>query len=560
MNAAQTLLSQALAAHRAGHLADAAELYRVLLVQAPDTAPALTNLGSILRQQGQWAEAIDLLQRAIVAPGSNEHAAYNLGNACRSAGRHAEALAAFRLAVERKPNWALAHCNLGVIHADLGELDAAETALRQALALEPGLGLARDNLAALLSRRIMALQYQPLADEKGLRSLAEEYGALCPAQETVPIRPRSSDEPLRVGFVSPDLCDHPVGLFLLPVLKHLDRQRIHPMLYSTGGREDDTRRALREQVEWFDMATLDDTALLASLRCAALDVLVDLSGHTKGHCLPVFARRAATLQVSWLGYFASTGLPAIDYVLMDAWHAPDGAEDQFTEPVIRLPFGRFCFQAVPFAPEVSSPPCLSQDYVTFGSFNNTAKYHEGVFDRWATILRAIPESRLILKWRTFDAPGEQQRLQDNFAQRGVDPARIEWRPFSFHADLLKEYADIDIALDPFPFTGGHTSCESLWMGVPVVTWPQNRAVSRQTFAFLSAIGLPELAAQDADDYVRIAIELAQNRERLQQLRQTLRERMQTSPLCDAVGFTRTLENTLIELHADIRAKPWRDAR
>lgn len=215
-------LQQAVAAHRAGDIAQAAVLYRQILAEYPATVPALTNLGSILRQQGGLEDAIALLQRAVSLPDANEHTAYNLGNALRAAGRRQESIAAFRLAISLKPDWAMAHCNLGVALADVRDDEVAEAALRAALALEPSHTLARSNLAALLSRRLMRLQYQPLADESILITLAREYGALCPTADPLPRRARHSDEPLRVGFLSPDLCDHPVGFFLLPVLQHLN--------------------------------------------------------------------------------------------------------------------------------------------------------------------------------------------------------------------------------------------------------------------------------------------------------------------------------------------------
>jgi protein O-GlcNAc transferase len=283
-------------------------------------------------------------------------------------------------------------------------------------------------------------------------------------------------------------------------------------------------------------------------------VLVDLSGHTAGSRLSVFAHRPAPVQVSWLGYFATTGLSYLDAVLLDDWHAPAGTEDQFVEPIIRLPSGRLCFQPVPWAPAVGPLPSLQTGYITFGCFNNMAKLNAGVFDVWAQVLAAVPDSRLVLKWRTLVDEPLCESIREAFASRGIDPARLELRAASFHAGLLKEYADIDIALDPFPFTGGLTSCEALWMGVPVITWPQGRVASRQTFALLSVIGLPELAAHDADDYVRLAQALASDQNRLLRLRSGLRARMQASPLMDVTGFTRTLEDTLIDLYRRIEAE------
>ena len=358
--------------------------------------------------------------------------------------------------------------------------------------------------------------------------------------------------PLRVAYVSSDFCQHTVGLFVKDVLKTHDPARVMVFAYSAGQVKDWATEAIRGACRFCDVAALDDAALAALIRKDEIDVLVDLSGHTAGSRLTVFAHRPAPVMVSWLGYFATTGMTVMDAVLLDEWHAPNGTEAQFVESVIRLPGGRFCYTPAPFAPaEVAPPPCAANGYVTFGCFNNTAKLNAGVYEAWAQILAAVPHSRLVLKWRTLQDAGLCRSVRDAFGKLGIDSERIELRGASFHVDVLKEYADIDIALDPFPFSGGLTSCEALWMGVPVVTWPQSRVVSRQTFAFLSAIGLPELVAKDADDYVLIAKRLAADRNRLAALRDGMRTRMQSSPLMDVAGFTRGLEDTLLALYNSV---------
>ncbi|WP_407702957.1 O-linked N-acetylglucosamine transferase, SPINDLY family protein [Thiorhodovibrio frisius] len=279
---------------------------------------------------------------------------------------------------------------------------------------------------------------------------------------------------------------------------------------------------------------------------------MDLSGHTAGSRLSVFAHRPAPVQLSWLGYFATTGLTTLDAVLLDPWHAPEGTEAQFVEPILRLPAGRWCYQPVPWAPkELSPPPAERNGWITFGSFNNTAKYHAEVFALWARVLNAVPGSRLILKWRTFNDAALKAVVREVFQGQGIAAERIELRGPSFHKEVLQQYADIDIALDPFPFTGGLTSCEALWMGVPVITWPQSRVVSRQTHALLHQIGLPECSVKDPDAFVRLAGDLAADPARLHELRQGLRARMQGSTLMDAVGFTRGLEHALIALYRQI---------
>jgi len=369
--------------------------------------------------------------------------------------------------------------------------------------------------------------------------------ALCPLDS----------RPLRVGYVSADICQHTVGLLVKGVIAAHNSARVTAFVYNAGQVKDWVTKDIRAVCEYRDIANLNDRDLAILIRQDEIDILVDLSGHTAGSRLTMFAYRPAPVQVSWLGYFATTGLSCMDAVLLDEWHAPDGAEDQFVEPIIKMSSGRLCYQPVPCAPaKVAPPPFLKTGHVTFGCFNNTAKYNAEVFDVWARILTEIPDACLVLKWRTFVDDSFCQTIRDCFVQRGIGTERIELRSASFHVDVLQEYADIDIALDPFPFTGGLTSCEALWMGVPVVTWPQSRVVSRQTFAFLSAIGLNELVAENSDDYVSIAIALAKDINRLAGLRSGLRKRMQASQLMDVSGFTQQFEQCLVDLFQNIATK------
>lgn len=396
---------------------------------------------------------------------------------------------------------------------------------------------------------LLSLEYDPTTSDAERLAHAREWGnwAIASAgglRERPVMRPLVG-RPLNVGYVSADFCQHTVGLFVKDVFAAHDKSSVNVYTYSAGQVDDWVTAAVREVSTFRDVRQLDDAALAAQIRQDEIDVLVDLSGHTAGSRLTVFAHRPAPVQVSWLGYFATTGLPVIDAVFLDEWHAPAGIETQFVEDVVRLERGRFCYTPVPFAPkEVAPSPCATNGYVTFGSFNNTAKLNHGVIALWAETLLSVPDARLVLKWRAFQDEGTRANIQDAFERHGVARERIELRGASFHVDMLNEYADIDICLDPFPFTGGLTSCEALWMGVPVVTWPQSCVVSRQTFAFLSAIGLSNFAATSAEDYIRIASELSRDRERLRALRSSMRQRMQESPLCDVEGFTRALEKAL----------------
>lgn len=403
-----------------------------------------------------------------------------------------------------------------------------------------------------VSAAILSLQYTLDVDDQAIHGITRELVAPLGLPDPVTPYGGPAQQPLRIGFISPDLSDHPVGLLLLPLLLFVDRTRIQPVLYATGGRDDATRVALRRFCEWHDLQTMSHDEQLRQLRNDRLDILIDLAGHTAGNSLPVFARRAAPLQVSWLGYFGTTGVPAMDGVLLDPWHAPPQAEKLFTEEVLRLPHIRWCYNPVAFAPPVAPSPANINGFVTFGSFNNTAKYNDAVFDAWARILAAVPSSRLILKWSTFADPHYCESVWTTFASRGITRDRVDLRQRSAHRDVLQQYADIDIALDPFPFTGGYTSCESLWMGVPVVTQYGERTVSRQGYALVSSLGRADWCqrwiAQDVDGYVRRAIDLAASTQVLAAIRAELRMVMKSSPLMNGRRFAQDFTKLLLSWH------------
>lgn len=457
-----------------------------------------------------------------------------------------EASACFERAQATAPKELSHQINLAAVLRDMGQHHQAGFIYDQLLQQLPDHAVVQRN--ALIS-----LEYDPDVSDAVRLARAKAWGQWAIAR-VGGIHSRPTFRPLegralRVGYVSADLCQHTVGLFLKDVLKAHDKKRVQLFAYSAGSVKDWLTSEIATGCTMRDVSALDDEALVQSIRADAIDVLVDLSGHTSGSRLTAFAHRPAPVLVSWLGYFATTGLPVMDAVLLDEWHAPPGTESQFVEPIIRLPAGRFCYTPVPWAPdEVSAPPCLQRGFITFGCFNNTAKYNKGLLDLWAKVLIAVPGSRLVLKWRSFNDEDFCQHVSGEFAKRGVAPERIELRGPSFHADMLKEYADIDIALDPFPFTGGLTSCEALWMGVPVVTWPQSRVVSRQTHALLHQIGLSELSVNSADDYVCIAAKLAADPATLAQMRATLRDLMRASQLMDTTAFARQIEDALIGLY------------
>lgn len=407
----------------------------------------------------------------------------------------------------------------------------------------------------VMSQLLHLSQYLPASRGEVLRDLAVHWGesAIQSAggPKTRPLLRSPTNRPLRIGYVSADFCQHTVGILVKEVLAQHKPEQVVVHCYSAGTVKDWVTQSIASHSVFCDVTQLSDKALAEQIEADQIDVLIDLSGHTGGSRLAAFAYRPAPVMLSMMGYYATTGLPYMDGILLDRWHVQGNTQQDFIEPLILMPDTRWCFYPAFPAPSPAPPPCISNRYITFGSFNNTLKYNTEVYALWADLLLAIPNSRLILKWRTFNDPVFKQQALHQFTDRGIDAARIEQRGPSFHLQMLEEYKDIDIALDPFPFSGGATSCEALYMGVPVITWPQEQVVSRQTAAFVSNIQHPEWAVDSSDAFIQKAKQLAADPDFLSHYRTTLRDAMIHSPLMQVKQFTQSLELLIRNLYQKI---------
>ncbi len=535
----EALSSMGLTAHwmRAAEPA-ASALTRAVRVD-PTVPTGQSRLGAVLLDLGRVAEARAAFENAIALHPTNGGNYSLRANALHSVGAGVAALASYRRHVLVDLHSASALNNLGGALQSAGDFVAAEACFRSALQVMPGYVQAHSNL-------LMAMNYDAARSEEDLfqehRGYDSRMSRLYPAARARHANDADPDRRLRIGYVSADFGRHPTGYFLLPVLTTHDARAVEVYAYSSRAVEDDLTARLRERATvWRDVAGIDDATLTEQIRADGIDVLVDLSGHTAGNRLPVFHMEPAPVQVSWLGYFNTTGLTAIQAVLMDAVTVPPGAERWFTEEVVRLPGGRFCYAPPDYAPPIAEPPLLRCGHPTFGSFNNIAKLSGPTVGLWAALLDRVPDARLVLKWKTLADPEMRDRVLVAFAQAGADVGRIELRSASPHPAMLAEYGDIDIALDPSPFGGGLTSYEAMWMGVPVVTQPGLRPVSRQTAALLAALNLPELVCASPEQFIDTAARLAGDAERLRSLRFGMRECMRSSTVCDGAAFTRNLE-------------------
>jgi glycosyltransferase involved in cell wall biosynthesis len=359
---------------------------------------------------------------------------------------------------------------------------------------------------------------------------------------------RSGARRLRVGLVSADFHhQHPVNIFMQPVLARLDPNALEVTVYFTGVSYDEQTHLARQRVaHWVDVSTWNDAQLARRIEEDQIDILLDLAGHTSLQRMALFGRRAAPVQATFLGYPGSTGVPNIDWIVADAVVAPPGSEALFSERVMRLPNTVFCF-----APELDYPypqytAAHAQRPLTFGSFNNVPKLTPHTIALWARVLKALPDARLLLKAPSFKDAGAVRSFEQRFAEQGIGTERLEFRGPVGLSDMMAEYADVDIALDPVPYNGGTTTLQAMWMGVPVVVKAGNNFVSRMGASFMTAAGLPEWVAPDDDAYVRIAIQMAQDRQALLTLKQGLRTRLQSLPAWDidrySQDFAQALQN------------------
>ena len=473
--------------------------------------------------------------------------------------------------MELTPNLTEAHNNLGSALKDQGRLDEAVVCYRRALELKPDSAEAHSNL-------LLTLHYEAGVTLASLAEAHAEYDRRhgdCPhfrergdvalhetlrrrENGTVPLGPapsrdaitphrsgRAREERLRLGFVSADLRRHPVGYFLVRVLENLGREGHETVCYSNRILKDDLTHRIQSAVTgWHDVIGKSDERLAEQIRADGIDILFDLGGHTARNRLLVFARKPAPIQITWIGYEGTTGLGTMDYLLADRHVAPEGMEPFIRERVLRMPDGYLCYEPPASAPVVAPLPSLKRGYTTFGSFNNPAKITAEVVSVWAEILRRVPGARLVLKYRGLGDAGVRGRYLELFTAEGVEERRLELLPSSLYAEYLAAYHEVDVALDPFPFSGSATTCEALWMGVPVVTCPGETFASRHTLSHLSNVGLTETIARDRNEYVELAVSLAGDLPRLAALRGSLREKMASSPLCDGKRFAANLTNLL----------------
>ncbi len=512
---------------------------RVLQIR-PDFAEAHLNLGNALNKQGAKKAAAESFRQALNCQPDYANAYHALGNVLRDLMEHQQAAECFEQVLRITPRNAAAYVDLGNTRKAQGRIKDAISCFQQALIINPDYEQAHVNIIACMN-------YDHTVSAKAVSQAHLDWGRQLRQKAGTPVPHSNRPDPgrrLRVGYVSPDLRAHSVTFFFTPLLANHDAAQVETICYTDVRVPDATTERLRSLAgAWRYTRGISDARLDAMIREDAIDILIDLAGHTQDSRLGVFARKPAPVQVSYLGYPNTTGLRAVDYRLTDVWADPSGLTDAYyAETLVRLPDGFLCYEPPPEAPPVAPLAAKKAGNITFGSFNNLAKCTTDVIRLWASILQTVPGSRLILKSHWLADASTRRRYFDLFSEGGIARDRVEM--FAWLESIeehLSLYDRVDIALDTFPYNGTATTCEAMWMGVPVVTLAGTVHACRVGASLLNQVGLMELIANSEAEYIAVAAALAGDLERLSRLRTGLRARVAASSLGDPLGFARRVE-------------------
>lgn len=556
-------------------ITEAIVAFQKAIALAPSLAEAHHQLGNAFKRVGRYDEAAEALRTASKLEAGNATIWLNLGVAELERGQRKAAIACFHRACELAPKVAEARNILGVALLDEGLVTEASEAFRTALSLRPDYAAARSNLARLYkaqgriaeattdyraalalgaessihSNLVYALNFFDAATPADVFAEHARWGEAyaAPLRATQPARSSNADpnRRLRVGFVSPDFVNHAVAYFFEPLLMHRDRSEWEVFCYSDAPVPDRvTERLEGASDHWRDSSTWTPERLAEQIRADQIDVLIDLAGHTARHRLLVFARKPAPVQATWLGYPNTTGVRAIDFRITDSIADPEGRTEKWhVETLVRTQGPFVCYQPPSNSPGVADAPVRATGQLTLGSFSNLAKLSDACLTAWGAVLAAVPDSVLLLKSPHLGDAGTKKRVEDVLAKQGVAPDRLRVHTTMLSvADHLSLYGRVDVALDPFPYNGTTTTCEALWMGVPVLTLAGETHVARVGASLLTHLGRPDWIADSIADYVAKAIALAEDVRRGRHDRAALRAAFQRGPLCDAPAFAAEMKS------------------
>ncbi|MDO8653798.1 MAG: tetratricopeptide repeat protein [Undibacterium sp.] len=522
------------------HYVDAMASYRKALELMPSLVKASGNLAATLNILNRFSEAEIICKRALEFDFNYAEVHNNLAIAFKGLHRMSEAEASCRQALQVKPDFAAAHSNLGNILQNQGRNTEAELSYRRALEIQSDLQIAFDNL-------LFTQLFQPKKTAEEIAIECRKYDSQFCLPHLKMLSPHlNNNDPskrLKIGYVSADFRTHAVATFIEPVLINHDKTAFEVFCYYNHALTDDVTERFQAHVDhWLDCSGLNDDQLADRIRSDGIDLLIDLSGHTAGNRLLTFARKPAPVQLTYLGYPGSSGLTAMDYRITDSYADVQDSSQYYSENLLRLPDSLWCYHPAADMPEVSSLPALKNGFLTFGSFNNTNKVDQDSIDLWALLLLSIPKSRLLMV--TVPEGARRQWLVQQFATLGIGEDRLDFQGSLPAHDFHQMFHRVDLTLDPMNVNGATTTCESLWMGVPVMTLAGNRFLSRAGFSILSACAMEEFAASSPELFIQIAQKLAADIPQLAQLRAGIRAQLAASALMDQARFTHNFEIAL----------------
>ncbi len=513
----------------------------------PDYADAYYSRGNVLKDLRRYDESLASYESAIFIKSDHAQAYFMRGVLLQELKRFSEAVISFKRSLEIKPDYAEAYNFLGYTLIELKNIDEGLESYQRAIKVKPDYFVAHSNL-------LFSLSYVEKIPLSSRLKEARNFGANASRAARFKYQSWTTDHsmsPLRIGFVSGDFWSHPVGYFLKNVVASFDHSKLDCYAYTNNSYEDAITVALKKNFSSYkSLVGMSDFDAAKCIHADGVQVLVDLSGHTALNRLPVFAYKPAPIQISWLGYWATTGVQEMDYILGDPNVTPMDEEQDFSERIKRLPECYFCFSPPEHDIDVADLPALRNGYVTFGCFNNFSKVNDGVISLWARILSSIPQSRLYFKASQLDNPRIVQNAIDLFAACGISANRLAFEGKTDRIDYLQSYHKVDITLDPFPYPGGATSVESLWMGVPVLTKKGNWFIAHNGETIARNSGQSEWIAHDDADYLQKAIDFSSDLHTLATLRAGLRRQILGSTLFDAERFARNFEQAIADIWRD----------
>jgi protein O-GlcNAc transferase len=532
---AQALHNLGNALHGLGRLREAVEQYRKAIALQPDYADAMNNLGNVCKELGEFSPAMDAFESAIRTRPAFVAAMNNAGCLLRTLGKLEEAEVMLRRALKIDDRHPALYDNLGNVLKDAGQLDTAIDCFRRSLELDPASWATHGNLVYALS--FSSRDGQAILDE-ALR-WNQRHAVRLQSQIRAHSNDRDPNRRLRIGYVSPDFREHCQSLFTIPLLSNHDHDQFEIFCYSSVERPDACTGQIAGYADvWREVRPLDDGQLADLIRADRIDILVDLTMHMAGGRPLLLARKPAPVQIAWLAYPGTTGISTMDYRLSDPRLDPPEFDRQYSEKTIRLPDSFWCYDPLTDQPEVNPLPALERGHITLGCLNNPCKLTDGTLRLWSGVMRALPTAKLVL----MIPPGTyRQRLLDRLAIQEITTDRVSFLPFRPRVDYLRSYHQIDLGLDTLPYNGHTTSLDSLWMGVPVVTRVGQTCVGRGGLSQLFQLDLVELAAESDEKFVSVAVEWASDLERLAEVRNQLRQRLERSPLMNGKRFAKNIE-------------------